>query len=348
MDVDIQQYPVNTFVHRHGEEALSCRCLYKCCHFEGCCAKEPGRNLDSLPYVENYTPVDIPNTEPNKQNAGRSFLDLPAELRNKVYVQVVLSDEVIRMKLNPTIMDHGEMHQWGRDNAWAILGVCRRLYHEASSLAYKENYFQVWRGTHRDFSITKHPGMPYERIQFLHLYYPMETSPCSWAMDHMWSHWLQDVDIVRKHFPNLRRLFLKMGYEGFDPNTVYNYTTWAPLLFKGPGESGAAMLKRVTAVLRAMTQLHGRKMPQIVQMNFWGYFHDENTNAYYPPYHEPQIINKAILKVADPNINIEEYKKQSYPLHWVSGPHAIFYGNEPNPLECEMVYGPEPSEYESD
>lgn len=251
------------------------------------------------------------------------------------------------MKLNPTIMDHGEEHTWGRDNAWAILAVCRRLYHEASSLAYKENYFQIWRGTHRDFFITKHPGMPYEHIRFLHLFYPMESSPCNWQMDHMWSHWLDDVETVRKWFPHLKRLFLKMGYEGFEPNTLHNYYTWAPLLFKQPGESDAAMLKRVTAVLRAMTQLHGRKMPGCVQLNFWGYFHDVATEEYYLADHEPQMLNKAILKVADPNVDLEAFRKDSFPMHWITGPYATFYGNERNPAEYEMDYEGEPSDSEA-
>lgn len=252
------------------------------------------------------------------------------------------------MKLNPTIMDHGEEHKWGRNNAWAILAGCRRLYHEASSLAYKENYFQMYRGNDRDFFITKHLGMPYEHIRFLHLFYPMESSPCNWNMDHMWSHWLQDVDTVRKSFPNLKRLFLKMGYEGFDPNTLDNYYTWAPLLFKQPGESDAAMLRRVTAVVRAMKQLHGRKMPGIVQLNFWGYFHDGISEDYYPADHEPRMLNKAILKAADSNVDFEQYERESFPMYWITGLEAGFHGNERNPAEYETVHEGVPSDSEDD
>ncbi|KAK7193100.1 hypothetical protein DPSP01_007560 [Paraphaeosphaeria sporulosa] len=340
---NIQQLPpatqAATFVHRFTEDSLSCACYIKCCHFEGCCITAPGRSLESLPYMEDYDPITIQNREPQKQHAGRrSFLDLPPELRNKIYIQVVLSDEVIGMKLNPTIVDHGEEHKWGRDNAWAMLGVCRRLYHEASSLAYKENYFQIYRGSHRDFFITKHPGMPYDHIRFLHIFYPMESSPCNWHMNHMWYHWLKDAEMVRKWFPNLKRLFLKMGYEGFDPNTLYNYYTWAPLLFKQPSESDTAMLERVTAVLRAMTHLHGCKMPGIVQLNFWGYFRDVSSEEYYPADHEPQILNKAILKCAGPNVDFEQYRKESYPMHWITGPTATFFGNERNPAEYENIY----------
>lgn len=272
-------------------------------------------------------------------------MDLPAEIRNKIYTMTVLKDRIIRMRLNPTIMDHGEEHTWGRNNAWAMLGVCRRIYHEASTLAYSENFFEVRRGNHRDFTMIKHPGMPYDRIRFVHLFYPAEASPCNWQMDHMWAHWLDDVDTMRKHFPNLHRLNLKMAYEGYHPNTLFNYYTWAPLLFKAPRETDDAMLKRVTAVLRAMTQLHGRKMPLCVQLNFWGFFHDEDTGALHPAHHEPCMINKAILKVADPNVDFEVYRKESYPMHWPKDPdpYPVSYEDDGNPLEYDRDFEGEES-----
>jgi len=340
------------FVHRWGEEALSCRCNIKCCHFEGCCSLAQHRDMEPGPYVEDYVsfvfllpvkdvthefqkPTTIQNTGPRKAHARLGFFDLPAEIRNKIYVLTVLKPYVIRMRLNPTIMDHGEEHTWGRHNAWAMLAVCRRIYHEASPLAYKENIFEVRRGGHRDFTMVKHPGMPWDHIQFVHLHYPPEASPCSWRMDHMWTHWLEDVATLRNHFPNLHRLNLKMGYEGFEPNSLDNYYTWAPLLFKGPGESDEAMLKRVTGVLRAMTQLHGHKMPHIVQIYFCGYFQDP-TGAIHPADHHPLMINDAILKVADPNIDIDEYSKESLPLHWPEDLLTVGYEGQDNPMGLDM------------
>jgi hypothetical protein len=203
--------------------------------------------------------------------------------------------------------------------------------------------FQVLRGSHRDFTLTKHPGMPYQRIRFLHLLYPLEASPCNWIMGHTWKHWLDDVEMVRKYFPNLRRLFLKMGYKGVYPTTMYNYGTWAPLLSKARGEPKDATVRRMTAVLRAMTQLHGRKMPRNVQINFWTYLHSARSGASIPADHVPYLLNDAISKVADPNVDLEQYDKESYPLYWITGPDSEFLGLEGDLLPYEEDVEGEPS-----
>ncbi|KAF1970394.1 hypothetical protein BU23DRAFT_570791 [Bimuria novae-zelandiae CBS 107.79] len=79
---------------------------------------------------------------------------------------------------------------------------------------------------------------------------PDEAAPPSWNMNHMWMHWLDDVAEIRKRFPNLHCLQLKIGYHSFTPNTLANYVTWAPLMFQLPGEALEAMEKRIIGVLK--------------------------------------------------------------------------------------------------
>ena len=112
------------------------------------------------------------------------------------------------MRLNPTLTNQVKQHARGATNAWAMFAVCHQVFVEASSMAYKQNLFRITRGRHRDLSTPMHlhPGMPYQHIQYLYLFYPLETSPTLWNMDHMWTHWLNDTVEIGKHFPRIKRL----------------------------------------------------------------------------------------------------------------------------------------------
>lgn len=141
-----------------------CKCDRQCCYFDGCCTVNPTGNRDAAPYVEPYAPVKIIFAEPQSQHTGISFLDLSDELRNWADVLTVLNTGATRLRLNPTIMDHGEEYTWGGQNHFAILAVCRQIYHEASPLAYGENIYEIFRGHHHIYRIPKNPGIPYTQF----------------------------------------------------------------------------------------------------------------------------------------------------------------------------------------
>jgi len=232
----------------------------------------------------------------------------------------LLKTRVLDFRNYPTLMDRPASRMYGARNKFALLGVCRQIYHETAPWAYGENFYQIDRGHHREFRIPKYPGMPYQMVQYISLQYPYQIGPCCWELNHMWEHWLNDARLITKIFPRVKMLLLKLFYNAYSARNTKYYDSWKPLFSRNPGETEVEMRTRIVKTLRALATIHGAKMPKCVRFQ-WVRFvvpapQHHGPQLRTPPDHDTEVINDAIPLAWNSKINLEEFDDNRWPVAW--------------------------------
>ncbi|KAF2737981.1 hypothetical protein EJ04DRAFT_561130 [Polyplosphaeria fusca] len=260
---------MSLFLTKDPKEHCHCKSGL-CCPLEGCCMLTPRASTKVEP-PPKYTFSSILKTHSLRSNAQTGWFDLPAELRNEVYRLSLSFNTNIRMTLQPTITEHvTRSTRWGKDNRLALLAACREIYHEARPVYYGMNTFEIVRGTHRDVSLFRNPGMPYHLIRNISLLYPIGFGPTIWFFPHVWGHMVDDANKIVSRFNNLDLLKLVTVY--FD-NPIAAMGVWGEgiswdvALERVEGDNLRHHAQRTQRILLALAEVQGKKMPPCVRLS---------------------------------------------------------------------------------
>jgi hypothetical protein len=84
-----------------------------------------------------------PTLMTRRSESARSFLELPAEMRNQIYELLFSRDEPIRLRASrlDTALRYSMVHAVP---GISILSSCRQVHAEATAILYSQNAFQIW------------------------------------------------------------------------------------------------------------------------------------------------------------------------------------------------------------
>jgi hypothetical protein len=86
--------------------------------------------------------MSYPTLMTRRSESARSFLELPAEMRNQIYELLFLRDEPIRLRASrlDTASRYSMVHAVP---GISILSSCRQVHAEATAILYSHNAFQI-------------------------------------------------------------------------------------------------------------------------------------------------------------------------------------------------------------
>jgi hypothetical protein len=203
--------------------------------------------------------VPIQKTHAFRATDRSSFIDLPAELRYRIYELVLLFKKPIRIK---TEKGGGKA---ASPCPWAIMATCREIYHESARLYYGGNTFEISRGAFRDFFLPRSLDLPFPLVRTLVLSYPQTMGVgSSTYLSHAWGHFIRDAHQLTAKFRNLDSLKLAMRYD--DPTWALKARSqsWDTILEREPGVSDEEQARRVRGVVLGLNRLEGRRLPACV------------------------------------------------------------------------------------
>jgi hypothetical protein len=258
---------------------VKCSCKLRC-SLQGSCSNNPLRQLDHTlannPYVRLRAllkscqtdslqqPILPPAVFSERDRPGIGFLDLPAELRNRILKLVLLTKKILYMSLDPTLRSFSQSNMWGSRNRFALLSTCRQIYHEASPLAYGDNFFCIVHSVHFGLHIPQAPGMPFDKIHYLTLTAPNFVEPCTYYLGHTWAHWLQDASCITQRFPNLKRLDLYTHSD--DLNDMCDRDEFWQEIFPDPDVPLEMGAEHIAEIVARLNRIKGIRMPDCVRI----------------------------------------------------------------------------------
>jgi hypothetical protein len=236
----------------------------------------------SLLYVNSHqAPHRIDWISSQRIDQGRiSFLDLPLELREMVYLEALSTESAILLRERTGSTSARPQHEIVDENedthiSPALLCVSHQMHHEAIQFLYQRNTFK-WNFNRIAGSLSPHSGrnsddaydiFGHTRSTYRHLVQNLQPEvKFSRHGDLNWAHLLRLINVMTGRYKNLKVLHFQVLS---DPGMWY-HGDWARYLSNSPRNplDKQALVEECHKRLRAICRLEGQKVPKYLKVTF--------------------------------------------------------------------------------